>query len=213
MNSSRTCRIFERLAESLPEPRAELNYENDFQLLVAVMLSAQATDVSVNRVTGPLFNIAPTPEAMLLLGEAGLKNRIRTVGLANTKAKNIIKTCRVLVEAHQSGVPQTREALEALPGVGRKTAGVVLNVAFGNATIPVDTHVFRVSNRIGLVRAKNPLETEQQLLRIVPARFRSSAHHLLILHGRYICKARKPLCAQCCLLECCEYLEKTDGSG
>ncbi len=211
MTPKLTVRIFQRLSESLPDPRTELNYADHFQLLVAVILSAQATDISVNRVTGALFKAAPTPGAMIALGENGIKEHIKSIGLSNTKAKNILNTSRKLVEKHQSIIPHTREELEALPGVGRKTAGVVLNVAYGESTIPVDTHVFRVSNRLGLVSTKNPTETEKRLLEVVPKEFLSCAHHLLILHGRYVCKARKPLCEECCVNRLCEFPEKAVG--
>jgi endonuclease III len=205
-------RIFQLLTESLPDPQTELNFDGHFQLLVAVILSAQATDVSVNRVTASLFKTAASPEAMISLGENGIKQHIKSIGLANNKARNVFKTSKMLVEKHQSQVPQTRTELEALPGVGRKTAGVVLNVAFGEATIPVDTHVFRVSNRLGLVATKTPTETEIRLLKIVPRQFLPKAHHLLILHGRYTCKARKPACAECCVKSLCKYPEKAGDS-
>jgi len=202
-------RLFQLLSTSLPRPQTELAFGTEFQLLVAVILSAQATDLSVNRVTPALFQSAPTPEAMVALGEDGIRKHIKSIGLYNGKAKNILATSRILVERHGSSVPRTRAELEALPGVGRKTAGVILNVAFGEATIPVDTHVFRVSNRLGLVSAKTPAETEKQLLQVVPRKFRSSAHHLLILHGRYVCRARNPLCASCSVSRQCEYPGKT----
>lgn len=201
--------VFEALASENPAPQTELMYENPFQLLIAVILSAQATDVSVNKVTPELFSQAPTPEKMRLLGQKGLEHLIRTIGLYRMKAANILKTCDVLVEKYQSQVPDNRKDLESLAGVGPKTAGVVLNVAFGKAEIPVDTHVFRTSNRIGLVKAGNVKATEEQLLKKVPDWVKPKAHHLLILHGRHICKARKPLCQQCCLNELCRFKEKT----
>jgi len=202
-------KIFRLLADSFPNPQTELIFKDHFQLLIAVILSAQATDISVNRVTASLFPAAPTPETMILLGEKGIKNHIKSIGLSNTKAKNVLKTSKMLVERYNSKIPDTREELETLPGVGRKTAGVVLNVAYGKATIPVDTHVFRVSNRLGLVSTKTATETEKQLLKIVPKKFLPKAHHLLILHGRYVCKARKPACMDCCIRTHCEYQEKT----
>lgn len=209
MRPGSVAKVFQHLSESTPNPQTELHFASEFQLLVAVILSAQATDVSVNKVTQALFKSAPTPESMVALGEKGIKNHIRSIGLFNAKAKNILATSRILIENHRSTVPRTRKELEALPGVGRKTAGVILNVAFGEATIPVDTHVFRVSNRTGLVSAKTPAETERQLLGIVPKKFLGTAHHLLILHGRYVCKARNPFCAGCCIHRWCEYPEKT----
>jgi endonuclease-3 len=201
--------LFRRLAERLPEPETELDYRNPFTLLVAVVLSAQATDASVNKATKPLFEIADTPDRMLALGEAGLKEHIKTIGLFNTKAKNIIALCRLLVERHGGAVPRRREELEALPGVGRKTANVVLNVAFGESTIAVDTHIFRVGNRTGLAPGRTPLEVEQALERVVPERYRRHAHHWLILHGRYTCKARRPDCPLCPIRELCRFKEKT----
>ena len=213
MTPSSITKVFQLLSKSFPDPKTELKFDNHFQLLIAVMLSAQATDISVNRVTGALFEAAPDPSAMVILGENRIKSFIKSIGLANTKAKNIYKTCRKLIEEHNSAIPRTRKELESLPGVGHKTAGVVLNVAFGEATIPVDTHVFRVSNRLGLVSTKNPTETEKQLLELVPQKYLPSAHHLLILHGRYVCKARKPLCAECCVNKQCEHPEKTPPSG
>lgn len=209
MSPANIAKIFRYLSDSLPDPKTELVFQDHYQLLIAVMLSAQATDVSVNRVTASLFKAAPTPEKMVKLGEKGIRKHIMSVGLFNTKAKNILNTSRILLDEHNGGVPRTREALEALPGVGQKTAGVVLNVAYGEATIPVDTHVYRVSNRLGLVRTKTPAETEKRLLAIVPRMFLPKAHHLLILHGRYVCKARRPLCVSCCVQMLCEYQEKT----
>jgi len=201
--------IFARLQEADPDPRTELKYANPFQLLVSVVLSAQATDKSVNQATVALFRDAPTPEAMLALGVTGLSAYIRAIGLFNTKARNLIETCRILIERFDGQVPADREQLESLPGVGRKTANVVLNVAFGEATIAVDTHIFRVANRLGLAPGRTPLEVEQKLLQAVPERFRRHAHHWLILHGRYVCTARKPKCSSCLLLDLCEYEQKT----
>jgi endonuclease-3 len=209
LNAAKREAIFRTLASADPDPRTELRYQSPFELLIAVILSAQATDVSVNKVTGELFEIANTPEKMLGLGERELKRRIRTIGLFNTKAKNILKTCQLLVERHDGNVPDNREDLEALPGVGRKTANVILNTAFGQPTIAVDTHIFRVSNRTGLAPGKTPLEVEQKLLRGTPESYRLGAHHWLILHGRYICKARKPACPECAIIDYCEYKAKT----
>lgn len=192
----------------MPAPATELNYEAPFELLVSVILSAQATDISVNKATDRLYPVARTPEAILALGVDGLKPYIRTIGLFNSKADNIIKTCRILIEKHNSKVPRTRKELEALPGVGRKTANVVLNTAFGEPTIAVDTHIFRVSNRTRIAQGKTPLEVEKRLLRVTPDEFKKDAHHWLILHGRYICKARKPLCGECPIVEWCEYTKK-----
>ena len=208
--SPRQCRrIFEALRAANPEPRSELHYNSAFELLIAVMLSAQATDRSVNLATAGLFKIASTPERMLELGLAGVKRHIRTIGLYNTKARNILATCRLLVSEHAGQVPRERAALEALPGVGRKTANVVLNVAFGEATLAVDTHVFRVANRTGLFRAASPREVEDGLLQVIAPEFRLHAHHWLILHGRYICKARRPECPRCPIERWCEYEHKT----
>ena len=209
MNAAKREAIFRTLASADPDPRTELRYQSPFELLIAVILSAQATDISVNKVTGELFEIANTPEKMLGLGERELKHRIRTIGLFNTKAKNILKTCQLLVERHDGDVPDSRQDLEALPGVGRKTANVILNTAFGQPTIAVDTHIFRVSNRTGLAPGKTPLEVEQKLLRSMPQSYRLGAHHWLILHGRYICKARKPACPECAIIDYCEYKAKT----
>jgi endonuclease-3 len=209
MSPRRCRRIFETLRAANPDPRSELHYRSSFELLVAVMLSAQATDRSVNLATAALFADAPTPARMLELGLAGLKRHIRTIGLYNTKARNILATCRMLVEQHHGEVPRERAALEALPGVGRKTANIILNVAFGEATLAVDTHVFRVANRTGLFRASTPREVEDGLLRVIPAEFRRHAHHWLILHGRYICKARRPQCPRCPIERWCEYEHKT----
>lgn len=201
--------FFATLAARDPEPKTELQYVNPYTLLVAVALSAQATDVGVNKATRELFRIADTPAKMLELGEGGLKQHIKTIGLFNTKAKNVMALSRILVEQHGGEVPRDRESLEALPGVGRKTANVVLNVAFGEPTIAVDTHIFRVGNRTGLAFGKTPLAVEQELMRRVPAKWRLHAHHWLILHGRYICKARTPLCGECPVREWCTYPAKT----
>ena len=192
----------------MPAPDTELEYLNPFELLIAVILSAQATDVSVNKATSKLYPVAHTPESILALGVNGLKPYIRTIGLFNSKAENIIKTCRILIEKHNSDVPRTRAELEALPGVGRKTANVVLNTAFGEPTIAVDTHIFRVANRTGIAKGKTPREVENRLVRLTPEEFRKDAHHWLILHGRYVCKARKPLCAECPIIEWCEFTRK-----
>ncbi len=208
MNKQKVTAIFERFATEDPTPTTELNYESDFELLIAVILSAQATDVSVNKATKSLFSKANTPQKFLKLGEEGLKHYIKTIGLYNAKANNIIKTCEILVTKHGSKVPQTRDDLEALPGVGRKTANVILNTAFGHHTIAVDTHIFRVANRIGLAKGKTPLAVEQQLVKVIPATFHQHAHHWLILHGRYVCTARKPKCASCFALDLCEFKEK-----
>ncbi|QOJ31828.1 MAG: endonuclease III [Gammaproteobacteria bacterium] len=209
MNAARRTEIFLRLRAANPRPATELHYASPFELLVAVMLSAQATDVSVNKATGPLFAVAPTPERMLQLGEAGLKRHIRSIGLFNTKAEHIILACAILVDRHGGAVPRTRQELEALPGVGRKTANVVLNTAWGEATIAVDTHIFRVCNRTGLAPGRTPLAVERKLLRGVPEEFRRDAHHWLILHGRYTCLARRPRCPQCLIADLCEYRHKT----
>ncbi len=209
MNASQRRVLFERLRAANPHPATELHYRTPFELLVAVMLSAQATDVSVNLATATLFPVADTPEKMLSLGEEGLIEHIRRIGLFKTKAKNVITTCQILLDQHGGAVPHGREALEALPGVGRKTANVVLNTAFGEPTIAVDTHIFRVANRIGLAPGKTVLEVERKLLRHVPAEFRHDAHHWLILHGRYVCKARKPECGACLIRDLCDFKEKT----
>jgi endonuclease-3 len=201
--------FFRRLQAVTPEPTTELNYGTPFELLVAVILSAQATDVSVNRATRKLYAVASTPGQILELGLAGLKEYIRTIGLYNSKAENIIKTCGILLERHGGTVPRDRAALEALPGVGRKTANVVLNTAFGEPTIAVDTHIFRVANRTGLAPGKNPLQVEHELLRVVPEEYRKDAHHWLILHGRYTCKARKPACPECIVRDLCGFKSKT----
>jgi endonuclease-3 len=209
MTPAKRQEIFARLQAATPIPRSELEYGTPFQLLVAVILSAQATDKGVNRATAALFRDAPTPATMLALGVEGLSQYIRSIGLYNSKARNIIETCRILVEGHGGEVPRTREALESLPGVGRKTANVVLNVAFGEPTIAVDTHIFRVANRLGLAPGRTPLEVEQRLLQVVPEAFRQHAHHWLILHGRYVCTARVPGCPECRLIDLCEYRDKT----
>jgi endonuclease-3 len=208
VNSEKRTAIFSALRARMPAPTTELNYETPFELLIAVILSAQATDISVNKATEKLYKVAATPEAILRLGVAGLKRYIRTIGLYNSKAENIIKTCRLLIDKHDGKVPRTREELEALPGVGRKTANVVLNTAFGEPTIAVDTHIFRVSNRTGLAKGKTPLEVEKRLTRLTPEEFRKDAHHWLILHGRYVCKARTPLCSECPIIEWCEFKNK-----
>jgi len=210
MNKDKRTQIFSRLRDANPNPQTELEYHSDFELLIAVLLSAQATDVSVNKATRKLYPIANTPESLLALGEDGLKQYIKTIGLFNSKAKNVIKLCEILLRDHEGQVPQTRAALEALPGVGRKTANVVLNTAFGQPTIAVDTHIFRVSNRTRIAAGKNVEEVEQRLLRLVPKEFRLDAHHWLILHGRYTCVARKPKCGSCLIEDLCEYKEKTD---
>lgn len=212
MTPARRAEIFRRLKAATPNPQTELAYSTPFELLVAVILSAQATDKSVNKATALLYPRANTPQALLKLGERGLSQYIKTIGLYNAKAKNIIATCRILLEQHGGKVPHDRAALEALPGVGRKTANVILNVAFGEPTIAVDTHVFRVANRTGLAPGKTPLEVEQKLLKYVPAEYLPHAHHWLILHGRYICLARKPGCPECVIAELCEYKEKTPGA-
>ena len=208
MNRARRQEIFTRLRDANPEPTTELLYGNPFQLLIAVILSAQSTDVGVNKATRALFKKVKTPRAMLKLGEEGLREHIKTIGLYNTKARNIIRSCAILEEQHGGRLPEDRVALEALPGVGRKTANVVLNTAFGQPTIAVDTHIFRVSNRTGIAPGKNVVEVEQRLLRLVPDEFKLDAHHWLILHGRYTCVARKPRCQSCCISDLCEYKDK-----
>ncbi len=208
MNDSQRTEIFKRLKRANPAPTTELKYRTPFELLVSVILSAQATDKSVNKATAGLFNVANTPEKILNLGLRGLKHHIKTIGLYNTKAENILKTCRLLLERHGGEVPATREALQALPGVGRKTANVVLNTAFGQPTIAVDTHIFRVANRTGLAPGKNVLTVEHKLLEAVPPRYRKDAHHWLILHGRYTCVARKPRCGACVIYDLCGYKHK-----
>jgi len=208
MNPITAKRIFASLAETNPRPTTELIYKSNFELLIAVMLSAQATDVSVNKATKGLFALADTAESMLALGEKKIKAQIKSIGLYNTKAKNIVNTCQILIEQHQGLVPKFRSQLEALPGVGRKTANVILNTAFGEPTIAVDTHVFRVANRTGLAKGKTPFSVEQGLLDIVPNAFIQNAHHLLILHGRYTCVARQPLCYNCTIWSDCEFKDK-----
>lgn len=208
MNPAKRRDIFLRFQAANPHPTTELEYRTPFELLVAVILSAQATDVSVNAATRQLFPVANTPQAMLDLGEEKLREYVQRIGLYQTKSKHIIQMCRLLLENHGGKVPQTREELEALPGVGRKTANVVLNTAFGQPTIAVDTHIFRVANRTGLAPGKNVLEVEKKLLKFVPDEFKHDAHHWLILHGRYICQARKPKCGQCLIEDLCEYREK-----
>ncbi len=210
MNQQKRTEILTRLRANNPKPTTELEYNSPFELLIAVLLSAQATDVGVNKATRLLFPVANTPATMLALGVDGVKNYIKTIGLFNSKAENVIKTCRILLEKHQGEVPENREALEALPGVGRKTANVVLNTAFGWPTIAVDTHIFRVSNRMNFAPGKNVDDVEQKLLKVVPAEFKLDVHHWLILHGRYTCMARKPKCGSCLVEDLCEFKEKTD---
>lgn len=210
MNQQKRIAILSRLRDANPTPTTELEYSSPFELLIAVLLSAQATDVGVNKATRPLFAIAKTPAAMLALGVDGVKHYIKTIGLFNTKAENVIKTCRILVEQHAGEVPENREALEALPGVGRKTANVVLNTAFGWPTIAVDTHIFRVSNRMNFAPGANVDQVEQKLLKVVPAEFKLDVHHWLILHGRYTCVARKPKCGSCIIEDLCEFKEKAE---
>ena len=211
MNDKIRTEIFERLEAADPEPTTELGYQTPFELLIAVILSAQATDVSVNLATKKLYKVANTPDKIIKLGLTGLKRYIKTIGLYNTKAKNIIATCKLLLQEHNGVVPDDRTALEALPGVGRKTANVILNTAFGYPTIAVDTHIFRVSNRTGIAPGKTVLEVEKRLLRLVPEQFRQHCHHWLILHGRYICKARKPDCPTCPIVDLCDYKQKTQA--
>lgn len=209
MNKQKRITIFNRLRNENPKPTTELSFDSTFELLVSVILSAQATDVSVNKATKKLYKVASTPAAIYALGVDGLKPFIKTIGLFNTKAANIIKTCAILIERHDSVIPNTREALEALPGVGRKTANVVLNTAFKQLAMAVDTHIFRVSNRTAIAPGKNVLEVEKRLLKLVPAEFLLDAHHWLILHGRYVCLARKPRCSACVIEDLCEYTKKT----
>ncbi len=213
MNPAKRREIFLRLQAANPHPTTELEYKTPFELLVAVVLSAQATDKSVNLATRELFPIANTPEKILALGEDGLREYVQRIGLYQTKSKHIIQMCRILLDQHAGAVPQTREELEALPGVGRKTANVILNTAFGQPTMAVDTHIFRISNRIGLAPGKNVLEVEKKLLKVVPAEFRQDAHHWLILHGRYVCTARSPKCSQCIIHDLCEFRGKTAGQA
>ncbi|MBF0786042.1 endonuclease III [Muribacter muris] len=210
MNKAKRIEILTRLRDQNPHPTTELNYSNPFELLIAVILSAQATDVGVNKATAKLYPVANTPQAILDLGVDGLKSYIKTIGLYNSKAENIIKTCRDLIEKHNGEVPQTREELEALAGVGRKTANVVLNTAFGQPTIAVDTHIFRVSNRTNFAPGKDVVKVEEKLLKVVPDEFKVDVHHWLILHGRYTCIARKPRCGSCIIEDLCEYKEKTE---
>jgi endonuclease-3 len=213
MTPTKVHALFSRLRAANPEPRSELRFGSPFELLVAVVLSAQATDRSVNLATEKLFARANTPSKLLKLGQAGLEKYIRSIGLYRTKAKNLLKTCRILVERYGGKVPRTREELEQLPGVGRKTANVILNTAFGEPTIAVDTHIFRVANRTGLAPGRNVLEVEKKLQKVVPEEFRRHAHHWLVLHGRYVCKARKPDCPRCAIHDLCEYRQKTKDGG
>ena len=208
MNRDKRQQIFTRLREDNPHPQTELEYSSPFELLIAVLLSAQATDVGVNKATRKLYAVANTPQAILDLGLEGLKSHIKTIGLYNTKAENIMKTCALLIEKHNGDIPQTRTELEALPGVGRKTANVVLNTAFRQIAMAVDTHIFRVSNRTGIAPGKDVLEVEKKLIKLVPKEFLLDAHHWLILHGRYTCKARKPQCGSCRIEDLCEFREK-----
>jgi endonuclease III len=208
MNPAKRREIFLRLQAANPHPTTELQHSTPFELLVAVILSAQATDKSVNLATRELFPVANTPQKILDLGEAGLREYVQRIGLYQTKSKHIIRMCRILLEQHNSQVPQTRETLEALPGVGRKTANVILNTAFGEPTIAVDTHIFRISNRIGLAPGKDVVEVEKKLMKFVPDEFKQDAHHWLILHGRYVCVARKPKCRECIIQDLCEFKEK-----
>lgn len=208
MNKQKRTEIFIRLRDNNPEPTTELEYSSPFELLVAVTLSAQATDVGVNKATARLFPKANTPEAILALGEEGLKDYIKTIGLYNSKAKHIIQACQILVDKFDSVVPDNRKDLESLPGVGRKTANVILNTAFGQPTMAVDTHIYRVSNRTNIAPGKTVLDVEKKLLRLVPKEFLKDAHHWLILHGRYVCKARKPICKKCIIVDLCEYKDK-----
>ena len=209
MNREKRTAIYSRLRANDPDPDTELEYQSAFELLISVILSAQATDISVNKATEKLFPKANTPQAIYELGEAGLKPYIKSIGLFNSKTENIIKTCRLILDEYGGEVPRTREELETLPGVGRKTANVILNTAFGEPTIAVDTHIFRVANRTGLAKGKTPLEVEKRLTRLTPEEFRQNAHHWLILHGRYVCKARRPECGSCSIVDLCEYRNKT----
>lgn len=211
MNREKRHHIFSRLQEQNPHPTTELEYTTSFELLISVILSAQATDVGVNKATKKLYPVANTPKKIYDLDVDGLKHYIKTIGLYNNKAENIVKTCRILIDQHESKVPQTRAELEALPGVGRKTANVVLNTAFGQPTMAVDTHIFRVANRTGISTGKNVLEVEQRLVKLIPKAFLHDAHHWLILHGRYTCKARKPQCGSCIIEDLCEYKSKTEN--
>lgn len=211
MNKQKRQEIFERLRAANPTPTTELEYNSPFELLIAVILSAQATDKGVNKATAKLFPVANTPAAIHALGEEGLKEYIKTIGLFNSKASNIIRTCKILAEQYGGNIPETRKDLEALPGVGRKTANVILNTAFRHPTMAVDTHIFRVANRTGIAPGRNVLEVEKRLLRLVPKEFLLDAHHWLILHGRYTCVARKPRCGSCIIEDLCEYKHKTEG--
>jgi endonuclease-3 len=210
MNQQQRYEIFTRLRAANPKPSTELHYSTSFELLIAVMLSARATDKSVNQATAQLFSVANTPKAILELGEQNLKNYIKTIGLYNSKATNIVKTCALLVERYRGQVPRDRVALEALPGIGRKSANVILNTAFGEPTIAVDTHIFRVANRSGLAPGKTPLAVEKRLLEVVPEEFKPDAHHWLVLHGRYTCVARQPRCGACLIRDLCEYQKKSE---
>ena len=210
MNADKRAQIFSRLQKENPKPTTELAYDSPFELLIAVILSAQATDVSVNKATGPLFKVANTPKTLHKLGVKKLKSYIKTIGFFNTKAENVIKTCKILMDEHNGEVPEEREALEKLPGVGRKTANVILNTAFGHLTIAVDTHIYRVSNRTRIAPGKNVRQVEEKLLKFVPDEFKLDAHHWLILHGRYVCLARKPRCGSCIIEDLCEFKDKTD---
>jgi endonuclease-3 len=212
MNAKQRFEIYQRLSIAIPNPSTELKHSSTFELLIAVILSAQATDKAVNIATDKLYAVANTPETILALGLEGLEHYIKTIGLYHAKAKNVLATCQILISKHQSQVPDTRVALEALPGVGRKTANVILNTAFGQPTIAVDTHLFRLGNRIKLATGKTVLEVEMKYLKTIPAEFMQDAHHLLILHGRYICTARKPKCAECCIADLCEYKAKEYAS-
>ncbi len=211
MNKEKRHEIFKRLRQANPNPTTELAYSTPFELLISVILSAQATDVSVNKATKKLYPVANTPETIFKLGEETLKTYVKTIGLYNSKAKNIIKTCQILIEQHDSQVPEDRTALENLPGVGRKTANVILNTAFGHPTMAVDTHIFRVSNRTKIAPGKTVLDVEKKLLKFVPKEFLHDAHHWLILHGRYTCVARKPRCGSCVIFDLCEYKDKTEA--
>lgn len=211
MNNEKRTQIFTRFRKANPKPTTELVYNSTFELLISVILSAQATDISVNKATKGLYKVANTPEKIAALGLDKLKSYVKTIGLYNTKAKNVLKTCGILIQEHNATVPNNRQALEALPGVGRKTANVILNTAFGEPTIAVDTHIFRVSNRTGLAKGKTPLDVEKKLLKTIPAEFKLDAHHWLILQGRYTCLARKPKCSLCAIKDLCEFKEKTDA--
>lgn len=211
MDKEHILAIFERFHKQNPHPTTELHFKSHFELLIAVILSAQATDASVNKATPSLFKLASTPEKILKLGEKKLKELVKTIGLYNTKAKNIFKTCQILVSKFGGEVPKNREDLESLPGVGRKTANVILNTAFGEPTIAVDTHIFRVANRTGLAKGKTPLAVEKKLTEVIPRKYLKDAHHWLVLHGRYVCTARKPHCPECIIRDLCEYPDKTRG--